>query len=199
MNSSYNSNIEKLNKIYKEYPEKTEEELNKLVLKLETYKDFINYQKTTNYKYNKILVIIFIVIAILGIINLNINILFTYYFGLIFFITGYCISLLEKGLTLIFLFSHGMTGLMIMLVPIIDKVIKNPLLSDNPTNIYIYLLIAILLIIIATILVVVYNLSNYFKEKVFSRIIPLLIYLLSIIMITILPHIYSIIYNITLH
>ncbi len=196
MNNSYNSNIEKLNKIYKEYPEKTEKELNKLVLKLKTYEDFINYQKTTNYKYNKILIIIFIVIAILGMINLNINILFTYYFGLIFFITGYCSSLLGKGIPLIFLFSHGMTGLMIMLVPIVGKVINNPLLSDNPTNIYIYLGIVILLIIIATTLAIIYNLADYFKTKEFSKLIPAILYLLAIIMVTILPHIYTIIYNI---
>ena len=182
---------------------KTHTQKEKQVSKIKLHnKDKRFSKKTKNSKFNYLALILFsVLVALLGLLNVNLNsdLTFLYYFGLFFFIAGYYTIMSDEDKTVIFLFSHGMLGLGVMLIPLISEIINTPLLSDSPINIYIYLGIVILLIITATTLSVIYKLSNRFKEKALLKIIPLIIYLIAIIMVDILPHIYTIIYNITLH
>ena len=186
---NYNDNINILNDIHKIYPEKVEKELSKIVSKLELYDETNSIQKiVNNEKFDSFaLIILFIIIALLGLFNLFSNELGgLYYGGLIFFIAGYLINLSAEHMTLIFLFSHGITGLCLMTVPIIYPIIDSPIMSDNPVGIYIWLGLIVFTFILATIFAILYDFVEYFRLKNHAKLIPLIIYLIGIVMVIIL-------------
>jgi hypothetical protein len=140
--------------------------------------------------------IICILIALLGLINITASeTVGQYYFGLVFFLAGFFIGAYVKGFGLIFLFSHGMTGLAMMVGFTITDILKSPLLKDGVNNnLYIYLGIALSIFVAATIATILRNLSNNFKEKQYSLLLPLVLYFIGILMICIFPKIYTFIY-----
>lgn len=138
-------------------------------------------------------VIFFILCALLGLVNVfnsNIDIdISLYYFGILFFLAGLFIGLNVKSFGLIFLFSHGMTGLGLMLIPIIKNLELKVYLTDSPTFLLIYLGIIIIAVILAIILTVLYNLNDRLKDNIKIYSLIFILYLLSITMVVILPKI----------
>lgn len=136
-----------------------------------------------------------ILCALLGLVNVfnsNIDIdISLYYFGILFFLSGLFIGLNVKAFGLIFLFSHGMTGLGLMLIPIIKNLELKVYLTDSPTFLLIYLGIIIIAIILAIILTVLYNLNDRLKDNIKIYSLIFILYLLSITMVVILPKILS--------
>lgn len=134
-----------------------------------------------------------ILCALLGLVNVfnsNIDIdISLYYFGILFFLAGLFIGLNVKAFGLIFLFSHGMTGLGLMLIPIIKNLELKVYLTDSPTFLLIYLGIIIIAIILAIILTVLYNLNDRLKDNIKIYSLIFILYLLSITMVVILPKI----------
>jgi len=188
-NNYFNDCINRLNKLYKKYPDKTEKELDKMLSKLELYDGtnsvpkILNNENFDTYAF----VAIFFIIALIGLFNITVY----YYFGLIFFVAGYLVSVnTDEKSTLIALFSHGMTGLGLMTIPIIYTVMNNPILTDGSTNIHIYLGLVLILFVIATLLATIYKLSKYFQSKAHFKVIPAIIYLVVIILVIMLPKIF---------
>lgn len=178
--------INDLRELYKEKPKKTIEEINSAIVSIKS-SDIIN-------KTLKILVvsIIYIIcIALLGLTNIGISqdLVFEYYIGAIFFLVGLAIGLKLQLFGIIFLFSHGCTGLGLMVIPKIIEILKNPIMTDNPTNIMIFLTFGVLLVIVGIILTIMYNLNKKFKYSLF---IILGVFLLGIAIIQLLPYIYGI-------
>lgn len=136
-----------------------------------------------------------ILCALLGLVNVfnsNIDIdISLYYFGILFFLAGLFIGLNVKSFGLIFLFSHGMTGLGLMLIPIIKNLELKVYLTDSPTFLLIYLGIIIIAVILAIILTVLYNLNDRLKDNIKIYSLIFILYLLSITMVVILPKILS--------
>lgn len=136
-----------------------------------------------------------ILCALLGLVNAfnsNIDIdISLYYFGILFFLAGLFIGLNVKSFGLIFLFSHGMTGLGLMLIPIIKNLELKVYLTDSPTFLLIYLGIIIIAVILAIILTVLYNLNDRLKDNIKIYSLIFILYLLSITMVVILPKILS--------
>ena len=190
-NNSYDYSINELNEIHKKYPQKTEKELNKIISKLEMYDETNSIQKIINHEEfdTYALIAIFLIIALLGLVNFT-ETIGLYYFGFVFFIAGFLIGISGDKMTLIFLFSHGIMGFCLMTIPIIYPIFDSPIMSDNPTNIYIYLGIMILLSVIATIYAIMYNTVKYIRLNNHAKLIPLIIYLIVIIMAVIFPKIY---------
>jgi len=130
-----------------------------------------------------VLLILSLIILLEGLLILTIDgNIYMYYFGFVFFMAGYFIGISEKGFGLIFLFSHSVTGMGLMIASMLN-VFNNPLLTDLSTIEYCYLIIALSLFIIATTYVIIYNLSWKIKEIKYSKYIPLVIYIIGFLMV----------------
>ena len=136
--------------------------------------------------------VLLILIALVGL--FNIDKYFLYLFCFMFFIGGYYCAIKEKGIGLAFLFTHGLIGICPMFFILTGSTLENPMMNDGATNIYIYIGIAVSLIIISFLEAVIYNLSDKLKTKKYMRFIPLITILIAMIMLGILPRIFNYIY-----
>ena len=136
----------------------------------------------------KLQIYLCIVIGLIGL--LNIKLYFIYLFGIVFFYAGFFIGMNSKDGGIIFLFTHGLTGLFLMVFALLSSfnngdfipIFNSPIFSDSPTNVYIYLGIAGVLTVIAFIYVINYNLSNKLKKFNYSSVIPLCMFGVAILM-----------------
>lgn len=188
----FNKNISELESFHKKNPEYVEKETKKLVEKIRSIENLKNGGLKRDFirnsdKYAIILLITFI--ASLGLLNISETIAL-YYFGMIFFLGGYLASVSDEigGSGVIVLFSHGCTGLALMLVPIIIEVIKNPILSDTAgTAPFIYIGVAASFIIAGIVLTIMYNLSATLRGLKIYKVLPLALFTIAIVLTTILP------------
>ena len=195
----YKECLNKIDKYYKSNPDITTNELEKTIYNIEynvlTKNSSIGPKKILDidivWIYRVAFVIIVLAIGLVDILNNSFD--GTYYFGAIFYLAGLFIGLNIKGVGLIFLLSHGGTGIGIMLVPTIINILKNPLMSDLANNnIMSILVIAFIAIVLAILMTVFYNLSDQFKNKNYSLPVILLLYMICIVIIKIIPIIYNI-------
>ena len=195
----YKECLNKIDKYYKSNPDITTNELEKTIYNIEynvlTKNSSIGPKKILDidivWIYRVAFVIIVLTIGLVDILNNSFD--GTYYFGAIFYLAGLFIGLNIKGVGLIFLLSHGGTGIGIMLVPTIINILKSPLMSDLANNnIMSILVIAFITIVLAILMTVFYNLSDQFKNKNYSLPVILLLYMIGIVIIKIIPIIYNI-------
>ena len=195
----YKECLNKIDKYYKSNPDITTNELEKTIYNIEynvlTKNSSIGPKKILDvdivWIYRVAFVIIVLAIGLVDILNNSFD--GTYYFGAIFYLAGLFIGLNIKGGGLIFLLSHGGTGIGIMLVPTIINILKSLLMSDLANNnIMSILVIAFITIVLAILMTVFYNLSDQFKNKNYSLPVILLLYMIGIVIIKIIPIIYNI-------
>lgn len=195
----YKECLNKIDKYYKSNPDITTNELEKTIYNIEynvlTKNSSVGPKKILDidivWIYRVAFVIIVLAIGLVDILNNSFD--GTYYFGAIFYLAGLFIGLNIKGVGLIFLLSHGGTGIGIMLVPTIINIFKSPLMSDLANNnIMSILVIAFIAIVVAILMTVFYNLSDQFKNKNYSLPVILLLYTIGIVIIKIIPIIYNI-------
>lgn len=155
---------------------------------------YIFKTKYLNPKLEKILKIVFVIIILLaglmGLVDRSFD--GTYYAGVIFFLIGMFSGLNDEKFDLIFLFSHGLSGLGIMIGPVIYKVLKSPILTDSASNIMIYLIVSIVILASGFITTTLYNLNYKVRDYKYSLPIILSLFLIGILMIKFLPTIYGI-------
>ena len=130
---------------------------------------------------------------------------YAYLFGLIFFFTGIFAGLKERGIGLVFLVSHGLTGLMFMIMHLFDvnsiKYISNKnelfLISnfEVPTNTKIYLLLICVTFLIAIIYTVIYNLNKKINNDKNHIIRILVFYLAGLILCYLFPKLFTYLYR----
>ena len=168
--------IQKLRQEFQENPKLALQEAQNSLRRLSTPK-----KKILNRENRKIflIAIYFIVIAIIGLINYTSIPL--YLGGFVFFASGLLIGLFIEKFGLIFLFSHGMTGLGLMLGSELFGVITSPFISDAPIYIYILLGIILLLVILGLITAILYNLSDALKSNEYFVFIPLILFGIAIL------------------
>ena len=140
--------------------------------------------------------ILLVLIALVGLFNFFDY--FWYLFAFFFFFLGYYCGLKQKGFGLIFLFTHGLIGICPMCFLLSGSIFENPAMKDGATNVYIYIGIAIIFIIISFFEVVIYNLSDKLKQKKYMLFMPFITILISLIMMGILPKIFNYIYALNL-
>lgn len=195
----YKECLNKIDKYYKSNPDITTNELEKTIYNIEynvlTKNSSVGPKKILDidivWIYRVAFVIIVLAIGLVDILNNSFD--GTYYFGAAFYLAGLFIGLNTKGVGLIFLLSHGGTGIGIMLVPTIINIFKSPLMSDLANNnIMSILVIAFIAIVVAILMTVFYNLSDQFKNKNYSLPVILLLYTIGIVIIKIIPIIYNI-------
>ena len=187
--------LNKLNNLYKENPKKTSKETQKLIEKLGA----INRLKKGKFlqKTDKEILLMAglgLLIALLGFINISEESI-PYYGGIIFFFAGYLSGLFVPIFGIIFLFTHGITGISLMIGCTLSPVLNNPLMEDNPSNIYIYFGVIIFFVILATILTIFHNLNSDFRKLNNAKNIPLIIYTVAIFLASLLPKILIFIYG----
>ena len=128
---------------------------------------------------------VIIVIMLAGL--LNFSQYYMYFFGALFFFSGHFVALKVRGFGLVFLFSHSITGMCLMVASQLnlydgEVFVPSALLSDISQNALIYVGGAALAFIVATVLVIVYNISNKVKEMDHSFLYPITIYAVGFIM-----------------
>lgn len=138
------------------------------------------------------LCVLIILIALTGFLNVKNYLL--YLFGMAFFMAGYFTGLHVKGFGLIFLFSHGGIGMGVMIGALMGEIFQNPALQDGATNIYLYMGLGVILIIMSFMGVVLYNLSNNWAQREHTRFLPLVTFFVVFLMSGLLPHIFKVLY-----
>ncbi len=149
-----------------------------IICSLEAKDDYKISKKTLEPKndhkiFIKLLIIFALLLILIGLTSFkyNVNNFPFYYFGLAFFIGGLCVGLFVQGMGILFLFSHGLTGICIILLNQITYILKNPVVSDSGSNIYMWIGSSIILTIIGIILTIIYNISNRLKNVCFLYIL----------------------------
>ena len=141
-------------------------------------------------------IIIILLVGLLPLKTGDIECIPFYYFGFVFFIAGFFIGTSIPGFGIIFLFSHGLTGLGLMTVPLLLNITNNPYMTDNPKNIYIYLGVICALFAVAVIKTIIDSIKNlknisnpsrYVKVK--NQAIIILLFTVGIVMVQIMPFI----------
>lgn len=169
-----NSYIDKIKKYYEKDPGLVEEELVKTIERIESNSNgvssgFVNEEFSNNF--NKILM----AIEIITIICLGIPVILKggetammYYFGLLFMIAGLFIGLYVKIFGLIFLLSHGCTGMGLMISSMVGGNSFFSRVTDLSSTDKLSLEIGIIALILAFLGTVLHNLLNSIKEKKYS-------------------------------
>lgn len=186
MKNSFEDKLNKLRELHDKNSMIIDHEVDYIISKYGTER------KVDPKKLKKFMFVTFVILcALLGLVNaFNSNIdmdISLYYFGILFFLAGLFVGLSFKSFGLIFLFTHGGTGLGLMLIPIIKDLELKVYLTDNPTFLLIYLRIIIIVIILAIILTVLYNLNDRLKDNIKIYSLIFILYLLAITMVVFLP------------
>ena len=186
MKNSFEDKLNKLRELHDKNSMIIDHEVDYIISKYGTER------KVDPKKLKKFMFVTFVILcALLGLVNaFNSNIdmdISLYYFGILFFLAGLFVGLSFKSFGLIFLFTHGGTGLGLMLIPIIKNLELKMYLTDNPTFLLIYLRIIIIVIILAIILTVLYNLNDRLKDNIKIYSLIFILYLLAITMVVFLP------------
>ena len=112
-------------------------------------------------------------------------------FGLVFFFTGLLACIFIKYGGCIILLSHAGSGFLIMLKGILGDILTKPFLSDgNNESLIICLWVIGILTIIASLSMIVYNVSDKIKKTKFGLLLPLILYTIPLFIASILPFIY---------
>lgn len=189
----FDSEIEKLRVIYNEKPTETINEINKAIINLknETNEDIPEKKYSRRAVISGLFAVCIFLISITNI-NYGSEQFMMYFFGTVFFLAGLFVGLNVPVFGIIFLFSHGGTGLGIMCFTKINKILQSPIMTDNPTNLQNLLVLGVGLIVIGIISTIFYNVSKKIRDKKYSLIIILTMFAIGIAIIQLLPMIYNI-------
>ena len=189
----FDSEIEKLRVIYNEKPTETINEINKAIINLknETNEDIPEKKYSRRAVISGLFAVCIFLISITNI-NYGSEQFMMYFFGTVFFLAGLFIGLNVPVFGIIFLFSHGGTGLGIMCFTKINKILQSPIMTDNPTNLQNLLVLGAGLIVIGIISTIFYNVSKKIRDKKYSLLIILAMFAIGIAIIQLLPMIYNI-------
>lgn len=189
----FDSEIEKLRVIYNEKPTETINEINKAIINLknETNEDIPEKKYSRRTVISGLFAVCIFLISITNI-NYGSEQFMMYFFGTVFFLAGLFVGLNVPVFGIIFLFSHGGTGLGIMCFTKINKILQSPIMTDNPTNLQNLLVLGVGLIVIGIISTIFYNVSKKIRDKKYSLLIILAMFAIGIAIIQLLPMIYNI-------
>lgn len=188
--NDFSKYIEKLREMHERKPEKVSNEVRQALIRLGGIEKKSIFQDIDTDKF--MLSILIIIIIFVGLFNLQEFPM--YLFGVVFFLAGHFVGMFVPIFGLIFLLSHSVTGMGLMIGSLLGEFFTSPIMSDNPKNIFTYLAINAVLYVVATLTVVIHNLSNEFKMRKYAIVLPMAIYTVAFIMSAILPRIVNYIY-----
>lgn len=190
----FDSKIEKLRELYNEKPTETINELNNAILNIKNERTKKETKETKNSRKALISGIFSVCIFLISIVNIKYGTdqFMMYFFGAIFFLAGLFVGLNVPVFGIIFLFSHGGTGLGIMCFSKIKGILESPLMTDNPTNLKYLLVLGTGLILAGIISTIFYNVSKKIRDQKYSLPIILAMFAIGIAIIQILPLMFNI-------
>lgn len=159
----FEKNIEELRKCHDKNPTLIEKEFSKFMMDMKFLSSSHNTVIQEIGIENIILGILLTGILLIGLFQIHNFML--YFFGFIFFVAGFFIGIKIKGGGIIFLFSHGGSGVAIMIGALLGEFFSSPIGTDMPNSIYFYLGVIAFLFITSIIMIIVYNLSDLVKRK----------------------------------
>ena len=184
MNYDYNNLLEKIEKFYQKKPDFVIRELQKVVYHLEDSESDKFSLIMRELPWDFILFIIsFMAIALLGFFSYSVADNFPLYlFGFVFFAAGVSIGCFLKGFGIIFLFSHGVTGMCIMEASLLGDLLNSPILTDAPKWFPVSAGIVIFMFIVAILSLIVHNLSDTVKKMKYFKLIPLVCFFIAFLL-----------------
>lgn len=195
--NDFEKKIKELRQLYEENPKEIMDILNKDIDNVSSnHAECNNFEALKPSVFKEVggvklgYIIIITILVFSGFINFGENTIM-HFFGLIFFLAGFFCSKGVPGFGLVFLFSHGCTGLGLMLGGIFSRDFYQGIITDITKGIQIYFTIGIIAIIAAIFMMLFYNLSSTFRKNEKIPVISLGLFTLPVIMINLLPYIYS--------
>lgn len=190
----FDNKIENLRELYNEKPTETINELNNAILNIKNERTKKETKETKNSRKALISGIFSVCIFLISIVNIKYGTdqFMMYFFGAIFFLAGLFVGLNVPVFGIIFLFSHGGTGLGIMCFSKIKGILESPLMTDNPTNLKYLLVLGTGLILAGIISTIFYNVSKKIRDQKYSLPIILAMFAVGIAIIQILPLMFNI-------
>lgn len=190
----FDNKIENLRELYNEKPTETINELNNAILNIKNERSKKETKETKNSRKALISGIFAVCIFLISITNIKYGTdqFMMYFFGTVFFLAGLFIGLNGPIFGIIFLFSHGGTGLGIMCFSKIKGILESPLMTDNPTNLKYLLVLGTGLILAGIISTIFYNVSKKIRDQKYSLPIILAMFVIGIAIIQILPLMFNI-------
>lgn len=182
---------ERLDEMYEENPEKaTREAYNSLVRLGGIDGEMKKFSDDASFKLG--LLIVSVIILLIGLLNISNYML--YIFGFMFFIAGMLVSLENSKFALIFVFSHGGTGLGLLIGSLMSSILRNPLLADGGNNLYVYLIVTFAIIIGGYLFLVVSKIldTDNINKKL---LISLFIIACGLFLLALFPYIINYIYS----
>lgn len=113
---------------------------------------------------------------------------FIYLFGMVFFFSGYYVAIIAENSSIIALFSHCLTGLLIMSGAIIYNYWTPNFLKSLTLSMYIYFGIVVLIYIITLYIGVYYNLKEG-RTTTIESLIPLSLFEVGLLMLGLFPYV----------
>ncbi len=177
----------KLKQLHEINPKMAKKEIKLFNSKLNSLIKYEKIEKDKTKPSNKsVLIVLSIIIflEILFLVDTNSDSLsyFLYLFGYAFFLSGHFIGMNVPYAGIVFLFTHSVTGMCIMISSLVGKSIVSPVITDLSQTAINYLVICLILFILATLYVIAYNISSKVREVKYSNYIPLCIYILAFAM-----------------
>lgn len=190
----FDNKIENLRELYNEKPTETINELNNAILNIKNERTKKETKETKNSRKALISGIFSVCIFLISIVNIKYGTdqFMMYFFGAIFFLAGLFVGLNVPVFGIIFLFSHGVTGLGVMCASKIKSILESPLMTDSPTNLQYLLVLGAGLIVAGIISTIFYNVSKKIRDQKYSLPIILAMFAVGIAIIQVLPLMFNI-------
>lgn len=183
----FEENISSLRKEFEINKKGTNKRIENVLLDIKQEKNGLTITETLKKNKEKamtgILILILIILGIFG----EPEYAGIYYFGFVFFIFGFFIGICEAGPGIIFLFSHGGTGLAIMLGSKLYPIFQSPILTDMPIKLIIVLILILSISIVSFILIVLFNVTNKFRTHKEYIPLTLSLFTLALLISTFIP------------
>lgn len=162
----FEENINKITKEFEKNKRRTNAKLERVLLEIKKEKNEMSINEVLNLHKEKVITgILIVILLLLGLFSISTNpeSMIMYYFGMAFFLAGFFIGTNQDSkMVIIFLFSHGGTGLALMLGSLLYPIFDSPILSDMPTKLTIVLIIIFGLALIGFILETIFNIAERF-------------------------------------
>lgn len=183
---NFENDIEELRKCHENNPKLIEKEFSKFVLDMKVLSSTDSKVIHEIGIHNIIMGILLFFILLVGLFHyVNFSL---YFFAYIFFVAGFFIGIKVKGGGIIFLFSHGGTGLAIMVTTLLSSTNIEVLLSDFSIRKYFYFGVIAFFFLVATIMVIAHNLSDKLKLKRYYVDSILVLYFIGLLLVGIFPY-----------
>ena len=189
-----NKNVvdKEFDKFVKNLENDIKEEDKKIDYNLTSNKDFLDRIGITEHKeifYQILIYFGMLAFAAIMLVPNNLENIAIFLFGLVFFVAGFNIATSEdgKGFGIIFFFSHGGSGITLMIGSLLANRYSYEMLSDMNFNLKLYISLTVALLIFTVFATIIYNLSNTINKNKNNIIILLLLFFAILVLVGFMP------------